>query len=210
MLESPELLTSIGFIEYTPFDFHSGKLSDFTKEKRRKAAREASQGARRPRQIRPGGLEGQELLSWQITARVFDDFLRSAEFEYSGYPVNQISGVTVNTPSFLTDQHQITNVKSVKRYISRLNEFGRVLDEVRARVADHRDHGVTPPDFVIEKSIAGMEAFIEGGAAEKSAGHDAAGSPEKKSTAFPKRKRRRSSTRRRRSSGTRSFPAMKE
>ncbi len=50
------------------------------------------------------------------------------------------------------------------RYLSRLNEFGRVLSEVKTRVEDDRDHGVTPPDFVIEKSLAGMRSFIEGGA----------------------------------------------
>ena len=73
--------------------------------------------------------------------------LRQAEFEYGGYRLNQMTGITVNLPSFLTDTHVIKNEKSVKRYISRINEFGRVLREVKARVEDDRDHGVVPPDF---------------------------------------------------------------
>jgi uncharacterized protein (DUF885 family) len=45
-----------------------------------------------------------------------------------------------------------------------VKEFGRVLDEVRARVEDDRAHGVVPPDFIIDKALVGMRAFIEGGA----------------------------------------------
>ena len=114
----------------------------------------------------PRGLEGQELLSWQITAWFFDDLLRQSEFMYSSYPIDQLSGVTVNLPSFLTDSHVIKNEKSVKRYISRLTEFGRVLGEVRVRVEESRDHGVVAPDFVLEGALKGMRSFIEGGAAE--------------------------------------------
>ncbi|VAW08257.1 hypothetical protein MNBD_ALPHA05-1152, partial [hydrothermal vent metagenome] len=92
--------------------------------------------------------------------------LRQAEFEYGSYPINQISGPTVNLPQFLTDTHAIVSEKSAKRYVARVNEFGRVLREMKVRVEDHRDNGVVPPDFIIEKSLAGMRAFIEGGAAE--------------------------------------------
>jgi len=166
LLQSPELLTSIGAIENTPIDFHSGKLADYTKENSDKQLANLIKARAGLDQYGPEGLEGQELLSWQLTARLFDSFIESSEIEYSDYPINQISGVTVNLPSFLTDQHQIKNEKSVKRYISRVTEFGRVLEEMRVNVVDYRDNGVVPPDFIIEKSIAGMESFIEGGADE--------------------------------------------
>ncbi len=165
-IDSPELLTALGMIDNTPLDFHSGKLADYTKAQDEKSLEKLRKARAGLDKYGPDGLEGQELLSWQITTWFFDDLLRDAEFEYSGYRVNQISGVTVNLPTFLTDTHVIKNEKSVKRYISRINEFGRVLREVKARVEDDRDHGVVPPDFVIEKALAGMQTFIEGGAAE--------------------------------------------
>jgi uncharacterized protein (DUF885 family) len=86
--------------------------------------------------------------------------------EYSGYRVNQISGITVSLPEFLTDAHAIVDRRSADRYLSRLTEFGRVLREVKDRVVDDREHGVIPPDFVIEKSLAGMHQFIAEGAAD--------------------------------------------
>jgi uncharacterized protein (DUF885 family) len=162
--DSPELLTALGMIDNTPLDFHSGKLDDYTKAQDEKTLAKLKKARAGLDKYGPDGLEGQELLSWKIGAWFFDDLLRQAEFEYRRYRVNQISGVTVDLPQFLTDLHVIKNEKSVKRYISRLNEFGRVLRETRTRVEDDRAHGVAPPDFVIEKALVGMRAFIEGGA----------------------------------------------
>ena len=165
-IDSPELLTYLGIIDNTPLDFHSGKLADYTKEEEEEKIEELREARERLDDYGPHGLEGQELLTWKIAAWFFDDLLRQAELRYSGYRVNQISGVTVNLPQFLTDTHVIKNEKSVERYLSRLTEFGRVLRETHARVIDDRENGVIPPDFVIEKALVGMRKFIEGGAGE--------------------------------------------
>ncbi len=165
-IDSPELLTGLGMIDNTPLDFHSGKLADYTKAQDDISLDKLKKGRAGLDNYGPEGLEGQELLTYKITAWFLDDIIRQSEYEYSGYRVVQNSGVTVDLPEFLTDTHVIKNEKSVKRYISRIQEFGRVLAEVEARVEDDRDHGVVAPDFIIEKSIGVMEAFIEGGAAE--------------------------------------------
>lgn len=175
LVDSPELVTQLGFIDNTILDFHSGKLADYTKEQDEESLAKLRQAREGLDRYGPEGLEGQELLSWEITTWFFDDLIRQAEYEYSGYRVNQISGVTVNLPQFLTDAHAIKTEKgwfgylarrSMDRYVARVNEFGRVLSEVKARVEDDRDHGVTPPDFVIEKALVGMRSFVEGGPAE--------------------------------------------
>jgi uncharacterized protein (DUF885 family) len=165
-LESPETLSQLGFIDNTPFDFHSGKLDDYTREHELDLLarlREARAGLDR---YGPDGLEGPQLTTWKVTAWFLDDLIREAEFEHAGYRVNQISGPTVSIPQFLTDTHVIKDARSVERYLSRLAEFGRVLREVRVRVEEDREAGVVPPDFVIDQSLAGMRAFIDGGAAQ--------------------------------------------
>ncbi|OFW99832.1 MAG: hypothetical protein A3E78_07255 [Alphaproteobacteria bacterium RIFCSPHIGHO2_12_FULL_63_12] len=163
-METPELLTGLGMIDNTPLDFHSGKLSDYTKARETKSLARLKKSRASMDRFNPEKLKGQEKLSWEISTWFLDDIIAQAEFDYSGYRVNQISGPTVDLPQFLTDTHVIKNEKSVKRYISRLNEFGRVLDETKARVEDDRAHGVTPPDFIIAKAINVMNTFIEGGA----------------------------------------------
>ena len=164
-LDSPQILTSLGLIDNTPLDFHSGKLDEQTKAAEQRSLAKLRRAREGLNDYGPEGLEGQELVTWQITAWFFDDLIRQAEFEHGGYRVNQISGVTVDTPQFLTDSHVIKNERSVERYLSRLREFGRVLREVRERVADDRANGVVPPDFVIDQSLLGMRNFIEAGAA---------------------------------------------
>ena len=163
-IDSPELLTYLGAIDNTPLDFHSGKLADYTREEEERSIAKLRDARAGLDAYGPEGLTGQELLTWKIAAWFFDDLLRQAELRYSGYRVNQISGVTVNMPQFLTDTHVIKNEKSVRRYLSRLREFGRVLRETHARVIDDRANGVIPPDFVIEKALVGMNKFIAGGA----------------------------------------------
>jgi uncharacterized protein (DUF885 family) len=160
-LDSPQILTSLGLIDNTLLDFHSGKLDDQTKEAEKRSLEKLKKARAGLDRYGPDGLSGQELLTWKITAWFFDDLIRQAEFEYSGYRINQISGVTVNTPQFLTDAHVIKNERSVERYLSRLREFGRVLREARERVEDDRANGVIPPDFVIDQSLLGMRRFIE-------------------------------------------------
>ena len=165
-IDSPELLTYLGVIDNTPLDFHSGKLADYTKAEEERDIAELQAARAGLDAYGPEGLTGQELLTWKIAAWFFDDLLRQAELRYSGYRVNQISGVTVNLPQFLTDTHVIKNEKSVRRYLSRLAEFGRVLRETHERVIDDRANGVIPPDFVIEKALVGMNKFTAEGAAE--------------------------------------------
>lgn len=164
--DSPELLTQLGMIDNTVLDFHSDKLADYTREGELRSLEMLRRARSGLDNYGPEGLEGQELLTWHIAAWLFDDWLRDAEREYSGYRVNQISGVTVSMPEFLTDTHAIIDERSSRRYLSRLREFGRVLRETRERLVDDRDHGVIPPDFIIEKSLVGMRKFIGDGAAD--------------------------------------------
>jgi uncharacterized protein (DUF885 family) len=165
-MESPELITRLGLIDNTVLDFHSGKLADYTKEADERSLEKLRTARKGLDDYGPQGLEGQELLSWKIAAWFFDEWLVDAEMKHSGYRVNQISGVTVNLPEFLTDAHAIIDRRSADRYLSRLTEFGRVLREVKDRVIDDRDQGVIPPDFVIEKSLTGMRRFISEGASQ--------------------------------------------
>jgi uncharacterized protein (DUF885 family) len=164
--DSPETLSQLGFIDNTPLDFHSGKLDDYTREHEQATLAQLRQARAGLDAYGPDDLEGKQLATWKVTAWFLDDLIRQAEFEHAGYRVNQISGPTVSMPQFLTDTHVIKDARSVERYLARLEEFGRVLREVNTRVEADRDHGVVPPDFVLDQSLAVMRAFIDGGTAK--------------------------------------------
>jgi len=92
-VDSPELLTQLGVIDNTVLDFHSGKLVDYTKAGEMESMEKLRKEREGLNKYGPQGLAGQELLSWQVTAWFFDDLIRQAEFEYSGYRVNQLTGM---------------------------------------------------------------------------------------------------------------------
>ena len=114
VVDSPEILTYMGMVDNTPLDFHSGKLASYTLEQEQKSLEKTKKARKALDKYGPAGLEGQELLSWKITAWFLDDLIRQSQYPYSNYPVNQISGPTVDLPQFLTDTHTIKNKKSVE------------------------------------------------------------------------------------------------
>lgn len=164
LLDSPELMTSLGIVDNSVLDFHSDKLDRYDKASDEAMLELLHKSRKGLNAYGPEGLDGQELLSWKIVAWFFDDLIRQSEFDYGSYRVNQISGVMVNMPQFLTDRHQIVDQRSAQRYLSRLTEFARVIEEVRIRVLDDRDNGTVPPDFIIRGALNGMRQFVDGGA----------------------------------------------
>lgn len=166
VLDSPETLTYLGLIDNTILDRHSGKLGDYTQAAEDKMLKIMKEGREGLDKYGPDGLEGEDLLSYEIAKWLMDEGLAEEEFKYSGYPINQLSGPAVNLPQFLTDTHAIVSEKSVRRYLSRLSEFSRVMTETKANVEEYRDNGVVAPDFILEKTLVGLRAFIESPASE--------------------------------------------
>ena len=164
--DSPELLSQIGMIDNTPIDFHSNRLGSYTKAQEEISLKKLKEARAGMDKYGPDGLEGQELLSWKITAWFFDDIIENDAFEYGGYPMSQLTGPMVSLPRFLTDTHVIKSKKSARRYVARVKEFDRVIREMEIRVRDYADNRVIAPDFLLDKSITGMRSFIAGGASE--------------------------------------------
>lgn len=164
--DSPEMLTFLGMIDNTPLDRHSGKLSDYTQAQVDKSIEKTKDLLKGLEKYKDKDLSEQERLSYEITKWLFEDDIADENYRYSRYPLNQLSGPQVDLPSFLTDMHTIKSKKSAERYVSRVREFGRVLDETRINVDLSTENGVIAPDFILEKTILGMESFIEGGVDE--------------------------------------------
>ena len=163
-LRSPEITTQLGLIDNSLVDFHSHKLDSYTAQTDRELLTFLVDSRRGLDRYGPRGLEGKALLNWKVVAWLWDDWIRQQRLTYSSYRVNQISGPMVDLPQFLTDRHIIEDRSSLNNYIARLREFARVIGEVKVRVIDDRDHGLVPPDFIIQQALIGMRAFADGGA----------------------------------------------
>ncbi len=85
---------------------------------------------------------------------------------YLPYPIVQNSGPTVDIPNFLSSQQPVTNEKEAGDFLTRLETVGPTLDGALESYRHGVQLGAIPPDFIIEKSLAVVEAFLEPSAAD--------------------------------------------
>jgi uncharacterized protein (DUF885 family) len=164
-LDHPQILTSIGAIDGTALDFHSGKLDDYSLKARKKEydtvrANEAAIKAWDRSKLSP-----QEQLSYDIAVWEYDRALADEKYPWLGangqpYPVNQAFGIQKELPNFLLSQHAITNAKLARRYVDRLSAMAHILDAVNTDVARQATLGVVPPDFIVDDDIDQMKTLI--------------------------------------------------
>lgn len=83
---------------------------------------------------------------------------------YLPYPIVQNSGPTVDIPNFLNSQQPVTNEEEAETFLVRLATVGTALDGALESYRHGVQQGAIPPDFIVEKSLAVAEAFIEPGA----------------------------------------------
>ncbi len=79
---------------------------------------------------------------------------------YLPYSITQNSGPTVDIPNFMNSQQPVTNTEEAEAYLVRLGSVKEALDGSLASYRYGVQQGAIPPDFVIEKSLAVVEAFI--------------------------------------------------
>ncbi|WP_174301445.1 DUF885 family protein [Caulobacter sp. S45] len=82
-------------------------------------------------------------------------------FPYSGgpYVVSQLTGAYQGVPDFLDTQHSIETKADADDYLSRLSAFATALDQEDAAVRHDVALGVTPPDFILDKTLIQLRAL---------------------------------------------------
>jgi uncharacterized protein (DUF885 family) len=81
------------------------------------------------------------------------------------YLVIQNVGAYIDYPRFFGATQPLRDAQDVDYYLGRLSEVSSVLDGELDRIKQARAMGVVPPDFLIDKTIAQMEANIADAAA---------------------------------------------
>ncbi len=109
------------------------------------------------------GLDAANYDTVMFTMAVEDEGNRS--FDYGGggsgapYILSQLSGSYQAIPDFLDTQHSIETKDDAEAYLTRLGDFATMMDQ-ELEQARH-DVGVVPPDFVIDKTLIQMKAFLD-------------------------------------------------
>lgn len=159
VLSEPEILTLLGMVDNTMFDFHSHKLTDASPQhtydglERDKRYHQLLHSYNRER------LSGQKSISYDMIEWILDSRLESEPWLFHDYPMNQTFGVQTSTIDVLTINHQIIGKKSAENYVKRMQAIETKFDQVRESVLYRADRGVIPPQFVIDHVLREMKDF---------------------------------------------------
>ena len=82
------------------------------------------------------------------------------------YRISQLGGSYRDIPDFLDTIHGIETAADAEAYLSRLDDFGDLLDQETGLVAEDFAKGIVPPDFVIDRTLTQMKAGLEAAPAE--------------------------------------------
>jgi len=170
--ESPTQATGLG-LDTGELAALRGKLGDSSQAKvdadRAKAVRRAAE----LRTFGRNGLSEAGQLNYDIAAFRSEVSTMGARFHYGNgggrpapYVVSQLGGAYYQVPDFLDSQHPIHNAQDADYYLSRLEAFATNLDEETVRIRHDAALHVTPPDFILDKTIGNLERLRATPAAE--------------------------------------------
>ena len=164
---SPELATSLGLDSGALAPLKS-RLSDVSlaadaKDKTDNAARLAALKA-----VDRSKLTGLDVSSYdtvlfvlQVTQDGYDTFDYNGGSVQSPYVVSQLVGAYHDVPDFLDTQHDIKTAADADAYIARLSALPLMMDQELERAQHDAKLGVVPPDFVLDKTLIQMKAFLD-------------------------------------------------
>lgn len=158
--ESPETLTSLGFLESVGITGHNAELDDDSPEAMDKTFAQVRDLRETLLSYSDADLDENQRISKDIAFYLADFALVSEPYRYHNYPLNQLFGVQNGYPSFMQAQHQVHSVGDAENYLSRLQKvklkFAQTLEGLKIREAK----GIIPPKFVIERVLTEMNDFV--------------------------------------------------
>ncbi|WP_046003065.1 DUF885 domain-containing protein [Pseudoalteromonas rubra] len=107
-------------------------------------------------------LDAQTQVSYDLFKQGIENEIADFQWRFHNYPVNQMYGTHSMVPAFLINQHQITDVKDAKAYISRLNGVPAVFDQLVKDLEIRADKGIIAPKFVFPHVIESSKNIIKG------------------------------------------------
>ena len=158
--ESPETLTSLGFLESVGITGHNAELDDDRPEKTDALFAQMKTIKQTLKSYDDSDLDESELLSKEIAMYLLDVVSASEPYRYHNYPVNQLFGIQNGYPSFMDAQHQVNSVEDAENYISRLHKVKVKFEQNLKGLKLREEKGIIPPRFVIDRVLEEMTEFV--------------------------------------------------
>ncbi len=167
--ESPETATSAGLGEDIAGRGFSARLDD-----RSVAAFERRRTAAERRYVElhamaQDDLNAEERITYAALEAQFRAAAGAARFSYgnfsqlggvSPYALNQLDSAYLDLPDFFDTRQAIANFADAEIYLTRLAAAPAAIDGDTERARADAEAGVIPPDFIIDRTLANLDAMI--------------------------------------------------
>ena len=157
LMRNPEMFTAVGLTDGTIFDHHSDKLAPYTLEQRDEDYAQLGQFLAQVRRFDRTGLSRQDQITYDILTDQYETGLAFRRFPWLQgdelYPVSPMFGVEVELSSFMQTTHVVSNYRTARNYVRRLEAMGAKLDQVTAAMQRQASVGVVLPPSLLERSL---------------------------------------------------------
>jgi uncharacterized protein (DUF885 family) len=157
LIQNPELFTEVGIADGTIFDTYSGKLAPYGVKKRDHDYAQAAAFLKEVREFDRATLHRQDQITYDILVDQYETALRFKRFDWLPsdglYPVSPMFGMQVELPRFMQTTHVVTNDKTARNYVKRLEAMGDKLDSVTAEMQRQAKAGVVLPASLLDRSL---------------------------------------------------------
>ena len=157
LMRNPEMFTAVGLTDGSILDHHSGELAPYTLAQRDADYVQLERFLREVRRFDRARLDRQDQITYDI---LIDQYATGLAFRRFGwlqgdelYPVSPMFGVEVELSSFMLTTHVVSNDKTARNYVRRLEAMGGKLDQVTAAMQRQAALGVVLPPALLERSL---------------------------------------------------------
>lgn len=161
---SPESATSLG-IDVGPRAAQRSQLNDRSKAFIDARRAEAPGKLAALKAISRDGLSAGSKVTYDVAEFQLSGAVERNKIPYGGgfgiYVVSQQGGAYQSLPDWLDNQHPVKSASDADAYLSRLNQFGKALDQESERIQIDADKGVIPPAFIIDKILSQLKPLTD-------------------------------------------------
>jgi uncharacterized protein (DUF885 family) len=157
LFRNPELFTTIGIVDGTILDRHSGRLAAVGPEKRDADYAFGQKALAEVRKFERAKLDPQGQITYDILLDFYESQARFRRFDWLSseglYPISPMFGTQVQLASFMQTLHVVKNEKTARNYLARLEAMAGKLDALTAEMQRQSAAGVVLPPALLEKSL---------------------------------------------------------
>ena len=158
LIHNPELFTAIGITDGSILDHHSDKLAPYTVRQRDEEYARLERFEREVHWFDRALLTRQDQITYDILMDQYQSGLALRRFDWlppdqSTYPISPMFGAQVTLPNFMETTHVVSNDKTARNYVARLQAMGSKLDGITAEMQRQARAGVVLPPALLERSL---------------------------------------------------------